>query len=140
MEISPFIVYLITRLDCASNVITTTLIILITMTIALSITLFCSLMIDDVDDAEERGNKIKILLKPISIVTIVLSFVHILLPTSKQACAIVVVPAIANSHIIQQTLPKSIEHIVQLADEYFVNLLSEQTDKAESLPVETKTP
>jgi hypothetical protein len=141
MEISPFIVYLITRLDCANIVITTTLTILIVMAIALSVTLFCSLMCEDADDIEDRRSKIMPLLKPITIIIIVLSLTRILLPTSKQACAIIVVPAIANSRVVQQTLPKSIDRIVELAGDYLVNLLSdEQTDKAEPLSVETKTP
>jgi hypothetical protein len=111
------------------------------MAIALSVTLFCSLMCEDADDIEDRRSKIMPLLKPITIIIIVLSLTRILLPTSKQACAIIVVPAIANSRVVQQTLPKSIDRIVELAGDYLVNLLSdEQPSKTESLPVETKTP
>ena len=79
-------------------------------------------------------------LKPITIITIVLSLAHVLIPTSKQACAIIVVPAIANSQTVQETLPKSINRIVELAGDYLVEVLSEKTNKIEPTPTETKTP
>ena len=139
-EISPFVVYLITRLDCANIVTTTALTILIAMAIALTITLFCSLMCEDADDSEERRSKIMPFLKPITIIIIILSLARILLPTTKQACAIIVVPAIANSQTVQETLPKSMNRIVELAGDYLVEVLSEKTNKIEALPAETKTP
>ena len=65
--------------------------------------------------------------------------IRLILPTTKQAYAIIIVPAIANSQIVQQTLPKSIDQIVKLANEYLTDILSTQTDKTESLSIETET-
>ena len=140
MEISPFIVYLITRLDCVNSIVATTLIILIATTITLSIIFILSFIIDDLEDTEQRCEKLKSIIKPMSIVLIVSVIIRILLPTTKQACAIIVVPAIVNSQTVQDTLPKSINRIVELAGDYLIDILSESTDKNESLPAETKTP
>lgn len=137
-EISPFIVYLITRLDCANSIVATALIILITMAICLSMISIISLLIDDTDDAEERCGKLTSILKPTAIAVIILLIVRILLPTTKQACAVIVVPAIVNSQTVQKTLPKSIDRIVELAGDYLVDILSEQTSKIEPSLAETK--
>ena len=43
-------------------------------------------------------------------------------PNTKEACAILVIPQIANSDIVQKELPKSVESIVKLANNYLEEL------------------
>lgn len=47
------------------------------------------------------------------------------IPNTKEACAIIVIPSIANSEIVQQELPKSVESIVKIANRYLEDLAPE---------------
>ena len=47
------------------------------------------------------------------------------IPNTKEACAILVIPSIANSEVVQQELPKSVESIVKIANRYLEDLATE---------------
>lgn len=47
------------------------------------------------------------------------------IPNTKEACAILVIPSIANSEIVKQELPKSVESIVKIANRYLEDLATE---------------
>lgn len=47
------------------------------------------------------------------------------IPNTKEACAILVIPSIANSEVVQQELPKSVESIVKIANRYLDDLVTE---------------
>ena len=44
------------------------------------------------------------------------------IPNTKEACAILAIPSIANSDVVQQELPKSVESIVKIANRYLEDL------------------
>lgn len=50
-------------------------------------------------------------------------------PNTKEACAILVIPQVANSAVVQQELPKSIESIVKIANNYLEEKLTTSTKK-----------
>lgn len=50
-------------------------------------------------------------------------------PNTKEACAILVIPQVANSDVVQQELPKSIESIVKIANNYLEEKLTTSTQK-----------
>lgn len=47
------------------------------------------------------------------------------IPNTKEACAILVIPSIANSEIVKQELPKSVESIVKIANRYLEDLATD---------------
>jgi hypothetical protein len=50
-------------------------------------------------------------------------------PNTKEACAILVIPHVANSNVVQQELPKSIESIVRIANNYLEEKLTTPSKK-----------
>jgi signal transduction histidine kinase len=50
-------------------------------------------------------------------------------PNTKEACAILVIPQVANSSVVQQELPKSIESIVRIANNYLEEKLTTPSKK-----------
>lgn len=47
------------------------------------------------------------------------------IPNTKEACAILVIPSIANSEVVKQELPKSVESIVKIANRYLEDLATD---------------
>jgi hypothetical protein len=51
------------------------------------------------------------------------------IPNTKEACAILVIPQVANSDVVQHELPKSIESIVKIANNYLEEKLTTPSKK-----------
>lgn len=69
IEISPFLVYLITRLNCANNLVAASIMVSGGALIVSTILYIILILFDDVEDIANRRNQLKTLIKRASIIT-----------------------------------------------------------------------
>ena len=105
MKITPFEIYLITRLDVVFNLA----MVLASLSGATFILILIGWLIDDniCFDAKKRRQTLKRAV-PVFIVSVL---VACFCPTTKQAAAMYAIPAIVNSKVIQHDVPKALEEL-----------------------------
>lgn len=124
MTITPFEVYLITRLDdlrCWCGAFVGVYIALFAGLII--VTLVRSASIDD--ELTRKGSEaiegFVRKFKPFIVLPIAVALM-VLIPTTKEAAAIKVVPAIANSEIVQDKIPEALGGLIDLANDWMKEL------------------
>lgn len=118
--ITPLTVYLITRADTICNFLENVMMIsLLISGLTLTMWLISRLVsFDDEPDAEKVADAAKrYLLKFILPVTIAIGLLEACVPTTKQLCAIAVIPAIANNEKIQDIGAKFYELATEWLEE-----------------------
>lgn len=113
MEVTPWLIYWVTRADCIHKVMISLAVICGVVGIAL---LVMYLLIDEWEDRDHemrnRGIKyIKILL----VVAVLATLVGISMPTTKELTAMLVIPEVVNSKVIQK-LPDRADRLLDLLE------------------------
>ena len=127
-EITPAMVYWILRLDGICG--TARVLLMISGLATGAIFAILTAMIVDFGpnpDEEEKGfiKKAKKCFKISSLFTIVLLAIAMFVPTTKEMCAIVTIPKVANSEIVTEQIPDAAKNLLSLANQYLESILKE---------------
>lgn len=124
MTITPFEVYVITRLDAFKSWCGVFVGLFIVLSAGLIIAmLFRSACIDDEPTLKVCDAIAGFIRKfrPFLILPVAVALM-VLVPTAKEAAAIKVLPVIANSEIVQDKIPEALGGIIDLANDYMKEL------------------
>lgn len=124
MTITPFEVYVITRLDTFKSWCGAAAAILVILFVGLlAVMIIRSIYLNDESAVKTCDTLIGFIKKAKLFITLPIAIAAtILTPTTKEAAAIKVVPAIANSEIVQDKIPEALGGLIDLANDWMKEL------------------
>ena len=127
-EITPTLVYWITRLDSlvalfTAGIVVSGLVLLATAIVAVS---------SYVDDELDISRKAVSFAKLFAAILIAFAIARVITPTAKEMCAVIAIPKMANSEIVNQQLPDAVKKVLMQANLYLdekINEAAKEGDK-----------
>lgn len=127
-EITPAMVYWIMRLDSIYG----TVMFMLIISMLASLVFFIAIVVmivdggPDVDEEDKRLiEKTKKCFKSSFLFAIVSLVVCMFVPTTKEMCAIIAIPKVANSEIVTEQIPDAAKNLFSLANQYLESILKE---------------
>lgn len=130
MNITPWLMYLITRLDDLNFIAAIIGIPALIVAVLAVIAWFPIKFDDDLGDEEERDVAAGFtwrIIKPASVIALCGILLDVLIPTRKEMIAILAVPAVVNSQVVQKDLPDLYRRALAAC----MDTLEEKADKKE---------
>ena len=99
MTVSPLLIWAVTRLGPAATVLNAVCVILLIAVLMLSLAYIASVL---ADDSVTRGRLKCLRYRTLVVLLIAATLVRVSLPTQKEACAMLLIPAVVNSPAAQR--------------------------------------